>query len=273
MENCLRTMPDRDQELLFLRSKVIDLEHRSRCDNVLFFGFPEKVEGSDTKSFLQTTLPKITGLNFDPPLEMQRAHRIGPLQAGEGKNVRPRTLIVCFLRHEQARQLINDARIHGSYTFEGHEIRVAAEFSKETNDRRKAFLSFRSRLRQLDIKYGLFEPARLRIAKDGISKGFFNPDDLQQFLENSTPQNMDCAVSWPNSQSQSSSFNSRMPTGGTRCNTGRSNSRGRDPSRPVRSVGDRSYNSQAMAITTQDKDRDKSRSPLKTFSSIEDAIS
>ncbi|KAJ1156504.1 hypothetical protein NDU88_009223 [Pleurodeles waltl] len=34
---------DRDQELLFLRSKVIDLEDRSRRDNVRFLGFPEEI--------------------------------------------------------------------------------------------------------------------------------------------------------------------------------------------------------------------------------------
>ncbi|KAJ1142004.1 hypothetical protein NDU88_008332 [Pleurodeles waltl] len=39
-------VPDRDQELLYLRSKVIDLEDRSRRDNVRFLGFPEKTEGS-----------------------------------------------------------------------------------------------------------------------------------------------------------------------------------------------------------------------------------
>ncbi|KAJ1159705.1 hypothetical protein NDU88_000210 [Pleurodeles waltl] len=36
---------DRDQELLYLRSKVIDLEDRSRRDNVRFLGFPEEIIG------------------------------------------------------------------------------------------------------------------------------------------------------------------------------------------------------------------------------------
>ncbi|KAJ1093687.1 hypothetical protein NDU88_006783 [Pleurodeles waltl] len=69
---------DRDQELLYLRSKVIDLEDRSRSDNVCFLGFPETIEGADVQSFLKTTLPQLTGLTFDPPLEFQRAHRLGP---------------------------------------------------------------------------------------------------------------------------------------------------------------------------------------------------
>ncbi|KAJ1106905.1 hypothetical protein NDU88_004303 [Pleurodeles waltl] len=69
---------DRDQELLYLQSKVIDLEDRSRRDNVHFLGFMEEIEGADLQSFLKNTLPQLTGLTFDPPLEFQRAHRLGP---------------------------------------------------------------------------------------------------------------------------------------------------------------------------------------------------
>ncbi|KAJ1145473.1 hypothetical protein NDU88_011759 [Pleurodeles waltl] len=69
---------DRDQELLYLSSKMIDLEDRSRRDNARFLGFPESIEGMDIHSFLRETLPKLTGITFDPPLEFQRAHRLGP---------------------------------------------------------------------------------------------------------------------------------------------------------------------------------------------------
>ncbi|KAJ1116465.1 hypothetical protein NDU88_004676 [Pleurodeles waltl] len=34
---------DREQELLYLRSKVIDMEDRSRRDNVRFLGFLEEI--------------------------------------------------------------------------------------------------------------------------------------------------------------------------------------------------------------------------------------
>ncbi|KAJ1143449.1 hypothetical protein NDU88_009758 [Pleurodeles waltl] len=47
-------------ELLYLGSKVIDLEDRSRRDNVRFLGFPETKEEEDVQSFLKTTLPQLT---------------------------------------------------------------------------------------------------------------------------------------------------------------------------------------------------------------------
>ncbi|KAJ1205694.1 hypothetical protein NDU88_001122 [Pleurodeles waltl] len=44
MEDHINTAQDRDQELLYHCSKLIDLEDRSRRDNVCFFGFPEYIE-------------------------------------------------------------------------------------------------------------------------------------------------------------------------------------------------------------------------------------
>ncbi|KAJ1200067.1 hypothetical protein NDU88_003895 [Pleurodeles waltl] len=38
---------DPDQELLYLRRKMTDLEDRSRRDNVRFLGFPDTIEGED----------------------------------------------------------------------------------------------------------------------------------------------------------------------------------------------------------------------------------
>ncbi|KAJ1091290.1 hypothetical protein NDU88_004417 [Pleurodeles waltl] len=73
---------DRDPELLFLRSKLTDLEDRNRRDNVRFIGFPENIEGEDLHRFLRDTLPRLTGTTFEPPLEFQRAHRLSPRRTG-----------------------------------------------------------------------------------------------------------------------------------------------------------------------------------------------
>ncbi|KAJ1193680.1 hypothetical protein NDU88_002976 [Pleurodeles waltl] len=76
VETHVASSQDRDQELLYL--KMIDLEDRSRRDNIRFLGFPETIEGADIHSFLWKTLPKVTGMTFYPPLEFQRAHRLEP---------------------------------------------------------------------------------------------------------------------------------------------------------------------------------------------------
>ncbi|KAJ1187918.1 hypothetical protein NDU88_004683 [Pleurodeles waltl] len=69
VEDHLNTVPDREQELLFLSSKLIDLEDRSHRVNVHFFGFAERIEGPNIQAFLQKVLPALTCITFDPPLE------------------------------------------------------------------------------------------------------------------------------------------------------------------------------------------------------------
>ncbi|KAJ1113204.1 hypothetical protein NDU88_001459 [Pleurodeles waltl] len=101
---------DRNQEILFLLSKMTDLEDRSRRDNVRFLVFPQNIEGEDIHAFLRETIPKLTALTFDTPLELQRAHRLGPRRLDAA--TRPRPIIACLLHHAQARQLIQRARTH-----------------------------------------------------------------------------------------------------------------------------------------------------------------
>ncbi|KAJ1104919.1 hypothetical protein NDU88_002327 [Pleurodeles waltl] len=181
VETQVASWTDRDQELLYLHSKLIDLEDRSRRNNVYLLGFPEGIEGADIFSYLRETLPKLTDIAFGPPLEFQRAHRLGPKR--QDGNGRPRPIIVCMLRHMQSRQLLQAARMQGPFRSGTLEIRLSDDFSMETAERRKAFLSLRTHLRHLDVKVGLFEPARMWITKNGESRNFYDLEDLRTFLE------------------------------------------------------------------------------------------
>ncbi|KAJ1215243.1 hypothetical protein NDU88_002852 [Pleurodeles waltl] len=173
LETHVATIQDRDQDLLYLQSKITDLEDRSRRDNIHLFGIPENEEGPDVQAFLSSVLPKLTSLTFDPPLESQRAHRVGP-KCSDGAS-RPRPIIACLLRHTQTCQLLQVARNHAPFRIDKYEICITVDYSKDTNERRKAFLALRPRLRQLEMKYGLFDPARMWVTKNGVSKDFYNP--------------------------------------------------------------------------------------------------
>ncbi|KAJ1172954.1 hypothetical protein NDU88_004796 [Pleurodeles waltl] len=181
LETQVAASQDRDQDLLYLRSKLMDMDYRSRRDNIRLLGIPEKEEGTDIQAFLDSTLPKLTSLDFDPPLEFQRAHRVGPKCSD--KSSRPRPIIACLLRHNQTRQILQAARSHGPFQIGQHDIRITADYSKDTNERRKAFLALSPRLQQLEMKYGLFDPARMWVTKNGVSKDFYNPEELRLFLD------------------------------------------------------------------------------------------
>ncbi|KAJ1180795.1 hypothetical protein NDU88_006011 [Pleurodeles waltl] len=66
-------------------------------------------------------------------------------------------------------------RAHGFCQMDGQEIWITVDFSKETSERRRAFLVLCPRLRQMEVKYGLFEPARMWVMKNGVSQDFYDP--------------------------------------------------------------------------------------------------
>ncbi|KAJ1112159.1 hypothetical protein NDU88_000427 [Pleurodeles waltl] len=139
VEDYIAALPIQDTKMHFLRTKITDLENRSRRDNVCFFGIPEHKEGSDVKAFLKNFLPELTCLDFSQPLGFQRTHRIGPLHKATSGWLR--SIIACFLRHKQARKVIYAARSQGPYSLEGHEIRDGRGLLKSKNEKRKAFLA------------------------------------------------------------------------------------------------------------------------------------
>ncbi|KAJ1208632.1 hypothetical protein NDU88_004015 [Pleurodeles waltl] len=59
LETQIATSQDRDQDLLYLKSKLTDLEDRSRRDNICLLGIPENEEGTDIQAFLSSTLSKL----------------------------------------------------------------------------------------------------------------------------------------------------------------------------------------------------------------------
>ncbi|KAJ1134862.1 hypothetical protein NDU88_001308 [Pleurodeles waltl] len=148
------------------------------------------------------------------------------------------------------------------------EVRLTANFSKETSNRGRAFLALRPRLHQLDVKYGLFEPARVWITKNGVSRDFFDPDDLQVFLEGLPNQTQSTDTASPiRSQDLLGSLPSVTHSTPAPEDMGRTSAgpqpRGRDLERLMKSHDDRGQVLQAVAMHMQIADRDKSRSPLK----------
>ncbi|KAJ1118400.1 hypothetical protein NDU88_006591 [Pleurodeles waltl] len=264
VEDHLNTVPDRDRELLFICSKLVDLEDRSRRDNVRFFGFPGLVEGADIQEFLKETLPALTGISFDPPLEFQRVHRLGQKRAEDSR--RPHPVIACLLCHTQARQLIFTACSQGLFQANGYEIHVVADFPKETNERHKAFLSFYPGLCQLEVKYGLFEPAWMWVTKNSQSQDFCDPGDLQLYLGDLTPTSMDMTPQTLRADVTQNSSDPMLPliSSDGRSPGGREvHQRGRDQMKHPRPYDDRGKALLAVVHHSQQADRDKSRSPLK----------
>ncbi|KAJ1118343.1 hypothetical protein NDU88_006536 [Pleurodeles waltl] len=119
----------------------------------------------------------------------------------------------------------------------------------------------------VDVKFGLFEPARMWITQNGDSRTFYDPEDLKTFLEGlqDPTQPMEEAAQFPQ-DTQGQARGAGQPE--TVLDTdGRPTidpqTRGRDLERLTKSFDDSGQVLQAVAMYTQLSDRDKSRSPLK----------
>ncbi|KAJ1170989.1 hypothetical protein NDU88_002860 [Pleurodeles waltl] len=156
LETHMSTTPDTDQDLSYLRSKVTDLEDRSRRDNNRLFGIPENEEGIDVQAFLSSVIPKLTSLSFEPPLEFQRAHRVGPKH--QDRASRPRPIIACLLRHSETRQILQVARTHRPFWIDKSKVRIPGRLLQRYHRTQEGFLILKTSTPTTGDKIRSFRP-------------------------------------------------------------------------------------------------------------------
>ena len=89
--------------------KNIDLEGRSRRNNIRIAGLPESIEGPRPTTFFSDVLKEIFGDQvLQTPPELDRAHR--SLAAKPRQGDRPRPVIVCLHRHQTKEIIVREAR-------------------------------------------------------------------------------------------------------------------------------------------------------------------
>ncbi len=127
-----RAVTDLRNQLERLAEKMMDMEDRSRRNNVRLVGLPEGAEGSNAAGFLRVNLSKWIPSLKDRDIEIDRAHRMYD---------RPRTLIFHVLRWHDRSEILKVAR-------QAYPVKCAQDnvtllffpnFSPATTIRRKAF--------------------------------------------------------------------------------------------------------------------------------------
>ena len=102
-----------NERLKLVEYKSIDMEARSRRNNLIFRGHPENVENDDCVAIVRRFLQKWLGLN--PDMCIQRAHRIGNVnrmrrsRGGKISN-QPRPIIVNFRDYEDVELILENAK-------------------------------------------------------------------------------------------------------------------------------------------------------------------
>ncbi|CAI5655064.1 unnamed protein product [Oreochromis niloticus] len=176
-KTCLKLQADNEA----LRLKVLDLEGRSRRQNIKIVGLPEKIENGRMVEFLSKFLPKLLGAdNFDKPLDIDRAHRLGGRTPGERD--RPRVTIA-RIHHVQVREkILQLAREQFPLNYNGKAIHIFPDFPTEVVKQRQVFQDVRKRLMDAGARCSFYYPARLRVMHGSMVKVFSTLHEAEDFL-------------------------------------------------------------------------------------------
>ena len=92
-----------------LKHEVVDLRHRSRRNNLVFYNIPEKAEGQDCAAFMKGFINTHMGLEaICGEAEIQRAHRT-PTKVLVNNNKKPRPVHVAFLKYTDKVKILSNA--------------------------------------------------------------------------------------------------------------------------------------------------------------------
>uniref|UniRef100_A0A8C7XN71 L1 transposable element RRM domain-containing protein n=1 Tax=Oryzias sinensis TaxID=183150 RepID=A0A8C7XN71_9TELE len=144
-----------------LEDKLVDMETRSRLNNIRVVGLPEGAEGPDPCSFLENWLAD--ALDMGPlraPLVLERAHRVGPRRATGDP---PRPLIMRFLNYKQKVAVMNAARKKGDIRYKNINVRLYNDLATEVHKQRKQYDTVRAQLRRLGLRHGFRPPTKLLV--------------------------------------------------------------------------------------------------------------
>ncbi|KAI4805932.1 hypothetical protein KUCAC02_010525 [Chaenocephalus aceratus] len=151
-------MGDLYKDVKALQGKMLDLEARSRRNNLILAGLPEGNEAGGISPLLDTILPHFLKLSDTIPApEIERAHRA----------LRPpghplRHIIIRFLRWSDKNEVFKTlASAKGKLTWDGHDLRMFQDFPMEIQRQRDSYRELRSILRKENLRHGILYPARL----------------------------------------------------------------------------------------------------------------
>lgn len=166
-----------------LNTKNIDLEGRSRRNNIRIVGLPESIEGPRPTTFFSDVLKEIFGDQvLQTPPELDRAHR--SLAAKPRQGDRPRPVIVCLHRHQTKELIIREARKRrNDLKYRDSPVRIYEDFCPEVLVQRAAYRDVMAKLYNLGLRPALLYPAKLQITKkDGNKKRFSSVEEAVAFV-------------------------------------------------------------------------------------------
>lgn len=165
-----------------LQEKVIDLESRSRRQNIKIIGLPENMENGRPADFVSQLFPTLFGRqHFSKPVKVDRAHRLGSQSANNAN--RPRVLIARIHNDRSKELILQLAKQQVPLMYQGKRIHIYPDFPAEVMRRRQLFEDVRKKLKAAGIRTGFIYPARLIVTHGNVTSRFDTPEEAKRYAE------------------------------------------------------------------------------------------
>ena len=130
--------------------------------------------------FLADFFPTVLGAdNFSSPVVIDRAHRTFALRPTNGES--PRAILVRLHYYTDRQKILDMGKTKGRLIYKGDQVHIFPDMSPEVSRQRAAFNPVKRKLREANVTYSLFYPARLTISLDGIRHSFGSPEAAEDF--------------------------------------------------------------------------------------------
>ncbi|XP_065681515.1 uncharacterized protein LOC136095174 [Hydra vulgaris] len=151
MEKVVQIKQCHDKDLNILHKKTINLENRSRQNNLRIDGVEEKP--NETWSDCENTVKNIfkKQLKIDGEVIVERAHRVGKSRDSK----LPRTIVLKLLNYKDKNKILNAVK-----NLRGTGVYINEDFAKETIEIRKKLWEEVKRLRS-EGKYAIIKYDRI----------------------------------------------------------------------------------------------------------------
>lgn len=164
-----------------LWNRVEDLENRSRRNNVRLLGLKEGIEGDNLIACVEKILSEGLNIDIDNEFEIERAHRSPGSRPDDGQP--PRLIMIRFLRSAARDKALKAAREKGGAVWNGCNVSLFPDMTKELAERRKTFTTARQLLRDKNVRFRLAFPATLQFTWKGKSRKFDAATEAVKFIE------------------------------------------------------------------------------------------
>ena len=189
------------QQIDDLTSKLDEMENRSRRCNLRLVNLPP-VEGDDPVGYITKWLPEALGATtFPTPLIIEAAHRLPGRrrQTNPNRPPPPKVFILKFLNFQDKIRAMKAAKEKKKVMCGNHQVMFFSDLSAELHRRRRKFDPVKQQLKSLNIHYGLFFPAKLRVWINGRTREFETPKDAEKFVQDIQDKNMEGGTQGENS--------------------------------------------------------------------------